>query len=825
MQRAGYVDEGIVLRERYSTGWVIEVLTTTGTMHQVNRTDVHFSIPNFISSDLAARCGDGFLQPSPTEVNARVEALKQMRLLAVNVEKAVQGSQMWDRQVPLNLYDEVKAVDPTMWGEISLKKATSLLYVNPTFINYYATHKYLADRPLRYVARDEYFRSQVFSIRPQRDVEEILEVDRLIKENRNRSGEGKYARFIRKAQKVISRWKHDPTLQTGPIRQDSTTPSWKEDDQLFLRFLLRSQQVRRRNQPDPYQMGCQTIISDITLNSILSDAVYCEILMKLGVIAPWQSYATLSTAANPTGDFTISNAQETTASKLFQQSQRISGTVLGPFDLHARDPLESVRQDHHGRVFVIDDPSAEELDDGISVERIPSEPDNAWVHVHVADPARYLHPGHALSHRARKQYESLYLVTKSYPLFPSNMMYDRAAPMSLASTEDSVEASRAITISIKLDNAGNMIDYKLQASILKNVRIISYDEVDAALGNNQHIRRRPFGGTGKPAAAGEPLTNEEVADLRLLFKLTEAQQQQRFKQNIIFPFRHAAEPRLVNLGPSEIQSPFLQGATYRGFPEIDYIVTSTMPKGSREMVAEMMKLAGRAASCVARDNGVPLIRRGMEPTIFGQGEEDLLAMRGPDGGVPFKEVMKAHPSPPSTTLSVELKAHSIMGIPASDGYSRITSPLRRYSDLLGHWQLHHILLGSNAPRRPPFDNAEMETLAREASLRSRNVKILATNDSLFWSVLAVKRFTRAISVRGVSTVDYSVQNPLSSLRGYIRSEPALTDFEHVAVVDLPDLGISGFMGGLKGHHIGDDVQAKIKTIELGRYPRITLEKV
>lgn len=37
-------------------------------------------------------------------------------------------------------------------------------------------------------------------------------------------------------------------------------------------------------------------------------------------------------------------------------------------------------------IYVIDAVYAEELDDGISIESVPGEPNTDWIHIHVADP-------------------------------------------------------------------------------------------------------------------------------------------------------------------------------------------------------------------------------------------------------------------------------------------------------------------------------------------------------------------------------------------------------------------------------------------------------
>ena len=76
-----------------------------------------------------------------------------------------------------------------------------------------------------------------------------------------------------------------------------------------------------------------------------------------------------------------------------------------PEDLDA-----AVRIDlRHQRIFTIDDASTKEIDDGLSVEDLPSGLRRLWVH--IADPSRWVAPGDALELNARDATRTLYLPT------------------------------------------------------------------------------------------------------------------------------------------------------------------------------------------------------------------------------------------------------------------------------------------------------------------------------------------------------------------------------------------------------------------------------
>ena len=60
-------------------------------------------------------------------------------------------------------------------------------------------------------------------------------------------------------------------------------------------------------------------------------------------------------------------------------------------------------------VITIDDASTRDVDDGLSVEILPSGQQRLWVH--IADPTRWVAPGDPLDAEARRRAKTLYLPT------------------------------------------------------------------------------------------------------------------------------------------------------------------------------------------------------------------------------------------------------------------------------------------------------------------------------------------------------------------------------------------------------------------------------
>jgi hypothetical protein len=88
------------------------------------------------------------------------------------------------------------------------------------------------------------------------------------------------------------------------------------------------------------------------------------------------------------------NSQHSHTASLIRSRVLFPQEILSD-SIYSRDPVESMRRDFGDiPVYVIDSPTAHELDDGISIEETP---DGVWVHAHIADPSHLIPPNHPLS--------------------------------------------------------------------------------------------------------------------------------------------------------------------------------------------------------------------------------------------------------------------------------------------------------------------------------------------------------------------------------------------------------------------------------------------
>lgn len=834
LSRNEITSQGIVLSEAIlDRQWNIYTLKTTGEVYVHLRTDVHFAIPNVISANLAQRCGTDPVTSSAQELNARVEALKHMREITLAAEHAANGANVAERQRSVNIYDLFRSREPHKWNKASVSEVTKMLYKKPTFLEYLGTHKFLMDNSLRYVADQNYLKTQTFSVRPIEDVEEIQTVLKWITDYRN-SGHstGHYSRFIKKARSILQAYDKDRTRRdSGPMTQEPANHTWVEQDKVILGFLLRSLRLQRSIQTNPYALGRSTILKHLYPGQEVTDSMTHETLVKFGVLAPWQDLLVLlpefDIDLEPEATSPRAIAEKALVKKSYSTLGSTAGQVLGPEDFHPTDPLDSVRHDFgNDRVFIIDDVDAEELDDGCSLERIPSEPDNHWIHVHIADPAHLLHPGHALCHLARKRGCTLYFLQKSYPLFPRTLMHHPIHGLSLGSNEKNGLPNKVITFSIKVDGNANILDYNVRAGLIRNMTKITYGSVDQALGVPPTAIGYPFGPPPKTIPASS-ISEEDLADLRVLYRLTNDQVQKRFREERISFTMEAAKLARMSLDPN-MRSPTMEPSVFNGFPELLYSVSGAGVEdaGSRNMVSEVMKLACRTASRFALDHNLPLLRRGTGPILASSETAfaEILAQRSPSSYVPLHTNLERIAISPPATFSLEPKEHHPLAVPEGEGYSRATSPLRRFDDLVVHWQLHHALLGSKARSRPPFDADALEKYIPELTAKDLSVRHGHTRNINFFVLLFLKRWMNA-TAKGA---ERPFGDPLASLTAYTVSMVQDTFMgSYGCHVHIPEIGTKAHLVGLSAGvslPLSTELKVKVTRIDLGiQRPKLVVE--
>ncbi|VDB86701.1 unnamed protein product [Peniophora sp. CBMAI 1063] len=719
-------------------------LDQMGSIHFQSLAGITFVYPSFIDSAAVSRIGASVAPTSRNELLARVAIVRKMRDFARARENVAHGLAL-----PMaGIYESVAPKDPEEWGEISTIDALKAMDLNwKNKLLEFATQRLLLERDAEFIPHQTAFlASHTFHVRPRAQVERLRKLRARVLEDPQL-----WEKFGARARRVIKmlRQRSAGSENEPPTRKDAKDITWTEDDELIIGVLLDSLHIQRYEVTKSYQdIRCAAVKAvdfsgpGWSGHGAIGLDEHRQLLVDLGVLAPWQDtvsrrwdVVTRDAGGRP-------GARDGLAATIPRPARR---SKLSPEKLYAQDPSAAVRHDFGDTpVYVIDDYGAQELDDGLSIERDAEKKDHLWLHVHIADPTQLIHPDHVYARAAARVETSLYFHTRMQPLLPASFLEQH--PVSLGSGNGGPE--NTLTFSALISPEGNIVDHTVRAGTIRNVQTLRYDDVDAVMGwtNPSTAPTYPF---GRPETqdVSSPLELSPRArdDLSLLHEM-EARMGLARTRSPTFD----AYPPGVNIRVSP--SPLPPSAEYtkhpaifRGFPTTTWVTGGTGGGSSadaRGVIAAAAKIACTVSSLFATARDIPLVRRALKPPRERNPGDitRLLAMRDNRGSIPWKEFYTSGTvfRPAYATLSPD--AHFTLGIPQGTGYARVTSPLRRYEDMLAHWQLKHALLRPGA--KPLFSKQDLQmTIDHPSSLlAARNADRLHDRE---WSAMLVHRYMQA----------------------------------------------------------------------------------
>jgi exoribonuclease II len=328
---------------------------------------------------------------------------------------------------------------------------------------------------------------------------------------------------------------------------------------------------------------------------------------------------------------------------------------------------------HH--VYTIDDESTSEIDDGLSLEILADGKKRIWIH--IADPTRWLEPNDLLDREARKRGTTVYLPTGMIPMFPPELA---TGQMSLVQGQ----ICNALSFGVDLDPDGKVIDSQICASLIKPRYRLTYED------------------------ANEMVQMGVETDLDDLSNLAKLRHHYRLSQGAI----HIRLPETtIKVNPKD---------------ESQLLVEMIDDSPSRQLVAEMMILTGEVAAKFAQTNNIPV------PFRF-QSQPEL----------PSEEIlMQLPPGPVREFAMVRCMTKGEMGVYpfrhaglALEAYSQVTSPIRRYGDLMAHFQIKAFLNGDPLP----FDHASLTDLFSMTDGAIYEASQIEKQTNRYWSLEYLRR--------------------------------------------------------------------------------------
>lgn len=638
-----------------------------------------------------------------------------------------------------------------------------------------------------------------FVVNSRADVKTIDNVEAVVRDyiaapSRDRPGATSFDDFILQARKAVDRSREtrdwSPHGMLGPSKRRDTPPppttDWSPLGLAVIRHI--------------YLWAASGLVSDGSNRHWIGSAVlhlidrYGEaesqdvsvgwtFLQEIGYIAPWDLPA--RHALRPPG------VELDKCGGLAPMAKKDGEELLGP------DRLAHLRRDFgDATVYCIDAESADDIDDGMSLE--PTGEGDHWIHVHIADPASRIAPGSTLAQRAALVPQTMYL-----PGHYSRMLDDDVVRETFSLGPD----RPSLVFSARVTDSGEIVDRKITPATIRNVLYLTGETVASVTGDDPSL---PLSKPTPPFQVGTPpppppppsrpittpadLTPADRSSLLTLHRLAHALHNRRLARGAV-PSYASRATATVSLVPSTTISltpstpPFLHAT---GDPHISIAYSS---QTSPIIVSSLMLLAGSVAARYLSARNIPApfrvqsVPEHTAPTLKAF-TTDVVYPAIAAGRTPSAadlRVYRALVGP--ADVSASARPHWSIG---EDAYVKATSPLRRAGDLLVHWQVEAALLQEAEQGRVdvaalPFGREQMEDeVLPQLRLREHHAKMLDNKDGTDqWMLQALVRGWKFGEAEVPGTMRFLVMHvvPKAVVKGVLTNW-----FDRGAVMEMEDMG-------------------------------------
>ncbi|KAL1954027.1 hypothetical protein VTO42DRAFT_1805 [Malbranchea cinnamomea] len=478
-------------------------------------------------------------------------------------------------------------------------------------------------------------------------------------------------------------------------------------------------------------------------------------LQELGVLAPWENIHLLSEQLELPG-----HGFSYQSDRLTKESNKICENLASDVLV---DGMKDLRKDWGDLpVFCVDSAYTLEIDDGISIERdVNGPPGTFWVRVHVANPSAFIPPSHPFAQAAAHLKQSFYAPERVYPMLPPTITQSH---FSLA------PGRPTITISAKVNMVGDILETEIVNGRVNNViyftpesvqKLFGVDSGDAPLmdfvvGGNLAVKKR--------TEVHDQVPEEHQESFRVLQKLLAARRDRRVKKGGRDDPSVRRSTPLVSIGESALPSwsaeQQLESSQYLCDPTIKLSAHVVDPfefveSTKSELVAHAMLLAGEAAAAWCKERGIPVVysATALPP------EDPSLAPRQA-----VKSSALSLATLPRAFASSKPTAHVALGM---DQYTKCTSPLRRYADMLAHWQIEAFLRGEELP----FTEKQIDAHIARSNWQIGLIERAQSRSRDFWICQLLHRALNFGETKLPETFQCLVVSELDPLSGQKNMEP------------------------------------------------------
>ncbi|KAI9736932.1 MAG: hypothetical protein M1818_005983 [Claussenomyces sp. TS43310] len=615
-----------------------------------------------------------------------------------------------------------------------------------------------------------------------------------------------FFKFIHKVQKLIKRSRRvrefTPYGMVSPARavisgSEEVSPvhldqEFDGNDNNYIRFMESWCGLRNFGADSPVHGIGSAILRATGLysNVPLDYTTGWTFLQEIGAIAPWADQAAFDARLPNTG-------------RMLRREGNLGNLLLRP------DVMQGLRRDWGDLpVYCIDDTGAEEIDDGVSLERTDT-PDEYWIHVHAADPSSQIAPDSEMGMEARSRVQTVYLPERKVSMLNERIVRER---FSLAARRP------CLTFSARMNSNGDILENRVTPGIINNVKYITPAVLDVVLGYKRVTEESILTVGHEPTDTAGPvrqmLSVEQVLDsdketFQTLYLVSKARAYQNaLRGAVTINIGNQGNDVSVHFNEHTYLDPRFQKPStsylYHDDPTIKLKVPSTMstttPGASSTLAAKasdtvkgLMLIAGEVAAQWCSQRGVPVVYRG----THSHPDSD-------DAGLFFRQnilpsvLAGIDPTEDNTRTYMRLLGgvvastrpgpHIALGV---EKYTKSTSPLRRFSDLLLHWQIEAALLeearlgkslvGNSREDFLPFTTAEVDAMIPRMDDREKQLHLAQDAAARTWVMQLLIRAWKFGEAKLPETFEFVAKSvKMDQVSGSI---PSLGDFR--AVFEIP----------------------------------------
>lgn len=638
----------------------------------------------------------------------------------------------------------------------------------------------------------------------------------------------KARRLIKLSRKVRSPTKManvGPTSQRFEPEQDKNplvyravaTEKFNQSDRKIIEFLqLWCIPPRRMTIGSLRSSGSHIIRTTGMYGGLEVDAATAPLfLQELGVVTPWENMRLLDLALGLPGHGT-SSRNDKLLKEVRMESRRLQTEGM-------TDTMQDLRTDWGELpIYCVDDVDAQEIDDGVSLEPVPDSKDEFWVRVHVANPSAFISHDNVIMKYAAMRNQTLYTPERTYPMLPPALTHKN---FSLA------PGRPTLTFSARMNRQGEVLETDVRNGTAGNVIYITHDKLRALF--------EPESPPQPPLTVGGSLTTQPTRD-NIQNTLTPSDEQTfHTMRDLMLAFRSAYRlkngamdfpfspdtPVTISAGSAPFKPYNIRSTTagkyILGDPIIQLHPQDNNPHEvpdltKRNLVSLLMNLACWVSGrwCAERNISAVFDGTWYHPEYAPLTNTNMHEY----GGESWLNIAAPRGISSSTPLH-----HTTLGL---DAYVKSTSPLRRYSDLLAHYQIEAALRAAADPSTStdlaqilPYTHDSVETyLHRTRWLRTR-IRDVSKASAQHWATHLLFRAFYFAECTLPETFTCILHKPLS--------QAALAGTEYVQgyAGTITSLGVKCLVMFKEGSGVVEEVgemgilstvEAKIREVDLGK---------